>query len=223
MQLSNRLGRLYGGVIYDAMSFDLRWPRPFVVEPEIKPVWPMPPGEVLCGPAFTCRGERVQDAQHIDDTIRIRMFERFSPGCVQVIDTGGNREVAHFGDISGKIARKFGGVGAVIDGFTRDLRNLEQDHFPVFGAGALPVDAFGRWQIVGYEEPVSLPGTEGRVTVNPGDYIFGDPDGVLVLPRAHCEEICTLAERRLERENTVRRELDATDDIQSLYERVGRW
>ncbi len=52
MQLSDRLGRLYGGVIYDALSFDFRWSRPFVVEPGFKPVWPMPPGEGLCGSAY---------------------------------------------------------------------------------------------------------------------------------------------------------------------------
>ncbi len=45
--------------------------------------------------------------------------------------------MAHFGDIPGKIARNFGGVGADIDGFTRDLRKLERDHFSVFSAGAL--------------------------------------------------------------------------------------
>lgn len=223
MELSQRFAKLYSGVIYDAMRFDLDLATPFVVDEHIKPAWAMPGGRVLFGPAFTCRGEPVHHRSDIDDTIRIRMFERFFSGCVQVIDTGGNSAVAHFGDVSGKIARKFGCVGAVIDGFTRDLRILEQDRFPVFCRGAQPIDAFGRWQIVSYQEPISLCGPEGAVPVNPGDYIFGDPDGVQVLPGAQVERICMAAEERLQRENMVRRRLAETDDIQALYDQIGRW
>src|SRR5512134_2680584 len=113
MHLKERFARLYAGVVYDAMRFDVEWPRPFVLAAGIKPAWKLQPGAVLFGPAFTCKGERVQDPKHIDDTIRIRMFRSFTPGCVQVIETGGDRSVAHFGDISGKIARKFGAAGAV--------------------------------------------------------------------------------------------------------------
>lgn len=223
MGLKERFDRLYGGVVYDAMRFDIQWPRPFVLDHTIKPAWRMPAGEVLFGPAFTCKGERVQDDRHIDDTVRIRMFRSFTRGCVQVIDTGEDRSVAHFGDISGKIARKFGAVGAVVDGFTRDVRILEEDRFPVFCRGVQPIDAFGRWQIVVYGEPVTLTGPEGRVIVNPGDYVFGDPDGVIVLPREVAEEVCTIAEGRLSREDTVRRRLAETEDIQALYDEIGRW
>ena len=223
MHLEERFGRLYGGVIYDAMRFDIRWSRPFVLDHAIKPAWPSSAGEVLFGPAFTCTGERVRDDCDIDDTVRIRMFRSFTSGCIQVIDTGGDRTVAHFGDISGKIARKFGARGAVIDGFTRDVRILEQDRFPVFCRGVQPIDAFGRWQIVAYEEPISLAGCEGPVVVHPGDYVFGDPDGVIVLPRDLAEEACALAEARLAREDTVRRRLAETDDIQALYDEIGRW
>lgn len=223
MHLTERFSRLYAGVVYDAMRFDVRWAHPFVLSPGIKPAWRLETGHVLFGPAFTCKGERVQDPEQIDDTVRIRMFRSFEPGCVQVIATGGDRSVAHFGDISGKIARKFGAVGAVLDGFTRDLALLEQDRFPVFCHGVQPVDAFGRWQIVSYEEPVALEGLEGPVLVRPGDFLFGDPDGVLVLPRERAEEACALAEERLTRENTVRRRIAETDDIQGLYDEIGRW
>jgi regulator of RNase E activity RraA len=223
MHLRERFGRLYAGVVYDAMRFDVEWPRPFVLAAGIKPAWKLQPGDVLFGPAFTCKGERVLDPKHIDDTVRIRMFRSLTPGCVQVIETGGDRSVAHFGDISGKIARKFGAVGAVLDGFTRDVALIEQDRFPVFCRGVQPVDAFSRWQIVSYEAPVVLDGLEGPVVVRPGDFLFGDPDGVLVLPRERAEEVCALAEERLTRENTVRRRIAETDDIQGLYDEIGRW
>lgn len=223
MTLRERFERLYSGVVYDAMCFDVRHRHPFVVHRDIRPATPLGPREVLAGPAFTCRGERVRDADHIDDTVRLRMFESFTRGCVQVIDTGGDDSVAHFGDISGKLARRFGAVGAVIDGCTRDARLLAEDHFPVFCRGIQPIDAFGRWQIVAWQTPVRLAGIEGPVPVEPGDWVFGDPDGVLVLPRALTERVCALAEARLAKEDEVRRRLRGSEDVMALYQEIGRW
>jgi len=223
MTLRERFERLYSGVIYDAMCFDLHHPHPFVVHRDIKPIVRLGPRQVLFGVALTCRGELVRESAHIDDTVRLRMFQAFMPGCVQVIDTGGDDTVAHFGDISGKLARRAGAVGAVIDGYTRDARMLEEDQFPVFCRGTQPIDAFGRWQIVAYETPVTLSGIEGPVPVQPADYVFGDPDGVLVIPRVLAERVCTLAEHRLEREDEVRRRLHADTDVMALYQEIGRW
>jgi len=59
--------------------------------------------------------------------------------------------------------------------------------------------------------------------VLPGDYVFGDPDGVLVIPRDLAEDVCRLAEERLARENMVRDRLKGATDIQQLYDEIGRW
>lgn len=222
MTLKERYERLYAGLIYDAMTFDVRHPHPFVVHHAVKSSWPIG-DRAICGPAFTCRGERVREESHIRDMVRIEMFDAFTPGCVQVIDTGGDDSVAHFGDISGKLARRHGAVGAVIDGFTRDLRILEKDEFPVFCRGAQPIDAYGRWQIVEYQKPVWLPGVDGRVRVEPGDWIFMDGDGVMAIPEPLAERVCELAERRGEQEDEVRRRVLQTHDPVALYHEVGRW
>ncbi len=223
MDLHARYSRLYLGVVYDAMRFDLKVDAAFVVHRALKPAWPLRPDESVFGAAFTCRGARVLEPEHIDDGVRIRMFRSFTAGCVQVSDTGGDDGVAHFGDISGTLARRFGARGAVIDGYTRDARILETDRFPVFCRGTQPTDAYGRWQIVEYQTPVALPGPEGTVAVRAGDWIYGDADGVVVIPHALGERVAELAEKRLEREDQVRRELGATDDVQELYDRIGRW
>lgn len=222
MTLRQRYERLYAGLVYDAMTFDVRYPEPFVVHHALGALG-APSDQVVCGPAFTCRGEPVRSSEHINDLVRIEMFRSFTPGCVQVIDTGGDESVAHFGDISGKLAREHGAVGAVIDGYTRDVRILLRDGFPVFCRGAQPIDAFGRWQIVEYQQPVWLPGVDGRVRVRPGDWMFAEADGVLVVPAELAERVCGLAEQRLEQEDEVRRRLTGTADIVSLYHEVGRW
>ncbi len=179
--------------------------------------------DVLFGPAFTCKGCRVNDSSHINDTIRIKMFKAFYPGCVQVISSGGYREVAQFGDISGKLARKFGALGAVLDAPTRDIKLIEKDKFPVFSDGIQPVDAYGKWQITEFEVPVIMPGLGSDVEIKPKDYIFADSDAVIVIPNNLVESVLEFATLRLEKENIVRCELLKTEDILDLYDKVGRW
>ncbi|MBB5402647.1 RraA family protein [Paraburkholderia youngii] len=219
--LRTRFERLYAGVVYDAMCFDLHYAQPFVVCRAIRPMWPT--RDVLFGPAFTCKGRRVTHPEHIDDAVRIDMFREFFAGCVQVIDADGDDRVAHFGDISGKLARKFGASGAVIDGYSRDLRLIEQDAFPLFCRGTQPADAYGQWQIIDYQTEIRLSGLDGYVTVRPGDYTFADADGVLIIPQFLGEEVCTKAEARAAREEEVRARLHDEADVRRLYDEMGRW
>lgn len=219
--LKEKFKKLYSGVIYDAMSFDLKIKKPFLLHKNIKPAWGF--DDVLFGPAFTCKGERVLDESHIDDSIRIKMFKSFYKGCVQVISSGGFRDVAQFGDISGKIAHKFGAEGAVIDAPTRDIKLIKEDKFKLFSDGVQPVDAYGKWQITEFQVPIFVRGIQGDVEIYPGDYIFGDPDGVIVIPEKSINDVLEKAALRLENENIIRKEINSTDDIQELYNRVGRW
>lgn len=219
--MKNRYSKLYAGVVYDAMTFDIKYSKPFVLSKQIKPAWDFE--DVLFGPAFTCRGCKVLDCSHIDDSIRIKMFKKFYKGCVQVISSGGFREVAEFGDISGKLARKYGAQGVVLDAPTRDIKLIKKDRFPIFSDGVQPIDAYGKWQIVEFEVPISMPGIDGIVEINPGDYIYGDSDAVIVIPKELVEEVLISAENRLIKENKVREELLNANDIQELYDRVGRW
>ena len=219
--LVERARKLYAGVVYDTMTFDIKVKKNFMLRKEIKPCYDF--DEVLFGPAFTCKGERVLDSDHIDDTVRLKMFQKFYNGCVQVISSGGFRDVAQFGDISGKIARKFGAVGAVIDAPTRDVKLIAKDEFRLFSDGVQCTDAYGKWQITEFEVPIMIPGIHGDVEINPGDYIFADPDGVLVIPKNIVQNVIVGAEKRLERENLIRQEIYNTNDILELNNRVGRW
>jgi 4-hydroxy-4-methyl-2-oxoglutarate aldolase len=222
-RLRDRFMRLYCGVLYDAMHFDLGYAGSFVLDAAVKPAFRTPGGPVMFGHAFTCKGRQVQHESEIDDTVRIKMFADFSDGCVQVIDSGVDETVAHFGDISARIAQKFGAIGAVIDGNTRDLRFLEEFGFPVWCRAVQPVDAYGIWQIEAYQVPISLRGLRETVEVTPNDYVFADPDGVLVIPRGMAEDACAAAEQRLSRERIIRSRVRSAEDIQALYDEIGRW
>jgi regulator of RNase E activity RraA len=213
--------QLYNGVVYDTMTFDLKVKKPFMLRKEIKPMWDF--SEVIFGPAFTCKGERVLDESHIDDTVRIKMFKQFYQGCVQVISSGGYRDVAQFGDISGKLARKFGAVGAVLDAPTRDIKLIRDDKFPIFADGIQSTDAYGKWQITEFEVPIIMPGIHGDVEINSGDFVFGDPDGVLIIPKAIVSDVLELAQKRMIQEDLVRQDIINVTNIQDMYDKRGRW
>lgn len=217
----NNAKKLYCGALYDALRFDLNLQSPFTLAQDIKPCVPFK--EVLFGPAFTCLAEPVLDKAHIDDSIRIKMFKAFYPGCVQVIASGGYRKVAQFGDISARIASKVGAVGAVVDAPTRDVRIIRDCDFPLYCAGVQPIDAYERWQITKFEVSVVMPGIEGDVWVNPGDYIWGDEDGVLVIPSTVIEDAIGLALKRVVRENMIREQIPQYEDMQQMYNDLGRW
>tara|TARA_B100000123_G_scaffold189047_1_gene141045 strand:+ start:342 stop:1025 length:684 start_codon:yes stop_codon:yes gene_type:complete len=219
--LANRYERLYSGVIYDSMIFDLEYDKPFVVSHRIKN---RTHSGTYFGQAFTCSGAKVNDISELDDTVRIKMFDHFYDGCIQVIDTGTDRTVAHFGDISGKLARKFGAKCAVIDGYTRDAYILAKDEYSVFCRNTTPIDAFERWQIVDYQCDIELPAMNGgTIKVTPNDFLFCDGDGVLVIENDIVMDVLNLAENRNIREDMVRKEILNTNDIQELYDRIGRW
>jgi regulator of RNase E activity RraA len=219
--INERYERLYSGVIYDSLIFDIGFKGNFVVDYQIKDNTHC---GVYFGKAFTCAGSKVLNPSMIDDTIRIKMFNDFFPNCIQVIDTGSDMSVAHFGDISGKLAKKFGAKCAVIDGLTRDASILSKDKYSVFCRGVTPIDAYERWQITDFQCNISLPAMNGGViNVTPDDYLFCDSDGVMVIKQELVTDVLRLAEDRNSKENKVREEIKSTNDIQGLYNRIGRW
>lgn len=219
--LKERYEKLYGGVIYDTMKHDIKYPQPFVLHQSIKPAWKM--NKPLFGHAFTVCGHIEYREEDMNDTNRIKMLKEMSPGCIQIMDTNGNNDIALFGDISGKLAHKFGCIGAVIDGNTRDLGIIEKDQFPLFCRGSQPDDAYGIWGIKNFQITIAISGIHGRVLINPNDYIFGDQDGVIIIPYEAVEDVCSLAEERVKKENLIRDHIDDTDDIQQLYDALGWW
>lgn len=216
-----RFEKLYSGVIYDSLIFDIKFEQPFVASLNLMD---RTFKGTYFGKAITCKGENVYNKSDIDDTVRIEMFKSFTSGCIQVIDCSDNQSVAHFGDISGKLARKFGAKCAVVDGYTRDVSIITEDKFSVFCKGVTPVDAFEKWQIVDYNCQIQITDINGnKINVEKDDYIFCDGDGCMVIKEKLIEEVLAFAEKRNENEELVRKEIKKTDDIMSLYENIGRW
>jgi regulator of RNase E activity RraA len=115
------------------------------------------------------------------------------------------------------VARIRGGRGAVIEGFTRDVRKIEEMGFPVFTTGMRPVDSAGRGMVVSYGKPIEC----GGVLVNPGDIVFGDVDGIVVIPQEVEDEVIRLAQKKISSENSMRDQLLTGRTLRDVYDEYG--
>jgi regulator of RNase E activity RraA len=115
-------------------------------------------------------------------------------------NAGGSPEYALWGELMTTRALKCGAAGAVLDGMTRDTLALLGLDFPIFCHGSYSPDQGPRGKIIDFRVPLRI----GATRINPGDIIFGDLDGVCVVPRAAEEEVFVKALEKARAEKTVR-------------------
>lgn len=219
-ELHERYSRLYSGVVYDTLHEDIRPKLPYVLSKDIKPAWDY--REVLCGVAFTVQGAVLTDKSNAS-ACYLDMLESLYEGCIEMISSGTRKKLSVFGEITGKIARRSGAVGTIIDACTRDVNKLREDGYPVFSAGVSMIDALDRWHIVDYQKPLPYDGEDGDVWISPGDYIFADGDGVLVIPHDETFRVLEIAEERMSRENRIRELIKEGVPVKEILSREGRW
>lgn len=142
----------------------------------------------IVGPAVTVKEGPTNDKlppQHA-----LELIDSASPGSVVVIGIDGESDVAVWGGLmtAGAVAR--GLAGAVLDGGVRDVTEIRRDYgFPVFSRSVSPGTTVGRFKTLAANVPVVC----GDITVNPGDLIVADTDGVVVVPQAHVLAVLALA------------------------------
>src|SRR3984893_14216889 len=136
-------------------------------------------------------------------SLEIEAVDSLLPGEVAVVGTGKSTRNAPWGELLSTASRARGARGASADGLVRDVRKIEELGFPVFAAGIKPVDSMGRGIVTAYNVPVEC----GEVLVHPGDFVFGDRDGIIVVPREMVKQTIELAADKVRRENSTRAEL----------------
>jgi regulator of RNase E activity RraA len=216
--LAERYRKLYSGLVYDIMD-EMGFPHQALAS-DLRPIRP---DMVVAGPAFTIQGiaDPTGDPEMSDK--RINLFKAMSYPCVDVRDCGFDTRVAHYGEMNATLGRKYGAVGAVIDGGVRDARHLLEMNFPTFGRYYTPVEAKKRWSYYRWQVPITLRGAlSATVTVTPGDFVLGDVDGVLVIPKEIVQPVLVKAEELMERENMAREEFKTAEDCEVVYRKYGR-
>ncbi|HHY86881.1 MAG TPA: RraA family protein [Verrucomicrobia bacterium] len=143
-------------------------------------------------------------------------LDQLQPGEVYLA-SGGEMRCAYWGEILTATAKKRGAVGAVINGFHRDTpRVLEQD-WPVFSRGRFAQDSAVRTQVVDYRCPIEV----GQVRVEPGDLVFGDLDGVVVVPRKVEVEVVERALAKARGEKVVRKAIEGGMSSTEAFRKYG--
>jgi regulator of RNase E activity RraA len=131
--------------------------------------------------------------------------------------TGGEMRCAYWGEILTATARMRGAAGAVVNGFHRDTPQVLSQNWPVFSRGAYAQDSRVRTQVVDYRCRIEI----GRVTIDPGDLIFGDIDGVVIIPREAERDILSLSLEKAGKENIVRREIEKGMSSTEAFKKYG--
>jgi regulator of RNase E activity RraA len=149
--------------------------------------------------------------------LEIEAIDSILPGEIVAVSTGESKRNAPWGELLSTAARARGARGAVIDGLVRDVKSIQTLGFPVFAAGIKPVDSKGRGQVVDYNIPVQC----GGIVVTPGDLIFADFDGVVVIPASVLHETLKIAESKVAKENHSRRALLDGAYLSDVYAKYG--
>jgi len=204
--------QLYSAVLADIL--DSLGHRTSTLPPDIRP---LRPEWKLFGRAATLSAIPVAVEPPKPYAVELECIDALRPGDVLVATTNGDRGSALWGELLSTASRAHGATGAVIDGLTRDAAKILDLDWPVFAAGFSPLDSKGRIDGINYGEPIRI----GACLVRPGDWVFGDIDGVVVVPASVADEAFSRALEKVTGENKVREELAKGRSVQEVFAEYG--
>ena len=138
------------------------------------------------------------------------------PGEVYVCG-GGAMRCAYWGELLTATARTRGAVGAVIDGFHRDTPQVLAQNWPVFSRGRYAQDSSVRTAVANFRCAIEI----GGVWIEPGDLVFGDLDGVVIVPRALEEDVVNRALEKARGEKVVRQAIESGMSATAAFKKFG--
>lgn len=130
--------------------------------------------------------------------IMLEALDDLKPGEIYVA-TGGSPRYALWGELMSTRARTLGANGALVNGFARDIPGILALDFPTFATGRYAQDQGPRGKVIDFRVPVEIAG----IRIEPGTLLFGDLEGVLVIPKEAEEEIISLALEKARGEKLV--------------------
>lgn len=133
------------------------------------------------------------------------------------IAAGGTKRCAYWGELLTATAKARGGNGAIVDGWHRDTPQVLEQNWPVFSTGCYAQDSSVRTQVVDFRCQIEI----GQVTIHDGDYIFGDIDGVLVIPKEIAKEVVDEALEKAAKEKGLRKAVEGGMSVTEAFEKFG--
>src|ERR1700722_14551705 len=133
------------------------------------------------------------------------------------VNTGSSPRNALWGELMSIRARTLGGSGAVLNGYSRDTKAILDLNFPTFSWGPYGQDSSPRYKVVDFRVPLEI----GAVRVRPGDILFGDIDGVCLVPSEAADEVFAKALEKVRGEKLVRKALEEGSSAAAAFEKHG--
>ena len=149
--------------------------------------------------------------------IEMECIDTLRTGDVLVATTCGDTSSALWGELLSTACKAHGAVGVVLDGLTRDATKILAMDFPVWATGFSPLDSRGRLDGIHYNQPIRI----GDCVVHPGDLVFGDIDGVAVVPKELAADALKRAVDKVRGENRVRDELARGRSVSEVFAEFG--
>jgi 4-hydroxy-4-methyl-2-oxoglutarate aldolase len=182
---------------------------------------PLLPDRRNCGFVGRARTFRWMDTDYVvkEDPygLEIEAMDSLRPGDVAVHSTDYAGRNAPWGELMSTVAKRNGCVGCVCDSQVRDCNRIIDMGFPVYCAGIRPFDSQGRGRVMAYDVPVTC----GEVLVRPGELVFADFDGIVVVPRDVEDKVLSLAAEKAGKESLSRKEILAGKTLREVYDKYG--
>lgn len=180
---------------------------------------PLLPDIRRCGFIGRARTFRWMETDHIPEEdpygLEIEAMDSLKAGDVVVHSTDYSGTNAPWGELMSTISKRKGVAGCVCDSQIRDCVKIIEMGFPVYYSGIRPLDSKGRAIVQAYDVPVRC----GDVIVYPGDIIFADFDGIVVVPKTVENKVFRLAAEKADYESLSRKELLEGKSLREVYDK----
>ncbi len=204
--------RLYTAVVADMLD-EVGYEHQ-TMRPDIRP---LRPDLVLVGRTRTFLWRHIYELEETPVGKAIPALDSLVPGDVVVHSTDHTDRIVQWGGLMTTASKMRGAVGAVIDGLSRDTREILELDFPVYSRGQRPTPSYRRGIVEEFDVIIEC----GGVKVLPGQLIFGDLDGIVVIPQEVEDKVLETALEKVDGEDNTRRDLLKGDLLAVVFERYG--
>lgn len=210
-ELCTRYEKLYTGAVNDVLR-ELCLTH-VALPPQIMP---LRDEMVVCGFAFTIRSN-ADPTLAGELELRVKMLEEIRPNHVCVWNANGDDGASHWGGVMTQASAKRGCRGAIIDGGIRDTKDILSQNFPIWSRYRTSNGSLSRAKMTGYQVPITV----GGVLIKPGDVVFADIDGVIVIPRKLAVPVLQRAEQIERNEGEIKEWVEAGLSTEEIHDRGG--
>lgn len=197
--LADMRAQLYTAVVCDALDqVGLRNQSPRVSLPQLTQTSHR--GTILVG---RCKTTLWADMAHEDPRpyeLELQAVDSCRPDEVMIAAAGGSIRSGIWGELLTTAAKNRGCIGAIVDGAVRDISKIDTMDFPVFARATCIYDSLHRQRVIDVDVPVEIDG----VLCSPGDLVFADRDGIVIVPQSVEQKVIELAFAKVTGENKVR-------------------